>query len=112
MRENLKKWMKQTGALALAAVLVATTPCSMNVQAAKTKLVSTQMGANSAKEINEIHLDYSFGAPKFEVGANGYQVLLGDSMGINEVGMPDLPAKTVSILLPAGKTVKDVQLKK
>ena len=33
-------------------------------------------------------------------------------MGINEVGMPDLPAKTVSILLPAGKTVKDVQLKK
>lgn len=112
MRENLKKWMKQTGALALAAVMVATTPCSMNVQAAKTKLVSTQMGANSAKEINEIHLDYSFGAPKFEVGANGYQVLLGDSMGINEVGMPDLPAKTVSILLPAGKTVKDVQLKK
>lgn len=112
MRGRIQKWMKQTGSLVLAAVLVATTPCGITAQAAGTELKSTQFAEKLNNDTNQIHLDYSFGTPQFEVGANGYQVLLSDSMAINETGMPDLPAKTVSILLPAGKTVETVNVQK
>lgn len=112
MRGQFQKWMKQTGALVLASMLAAMTPCSIGAQASGLEMKSVQYAEKLTCDTEQIHLDYSFGVPEFEVGSNGYQILLDDSVAINEAGMPDLPAKTVSILLPKGKTVKSVKVKK
>lgn len=112
MRRSGKERIKQAGALLLAMMFAVSTPCSISTQAAKTKLKSAEFRTETTMNTNQIHLDYSFGAPQFEVGTNGYQILLDDAVAINEAGMPDLPSKTVSFLLPKGKTVKSVKVNK
>ncbi|MBR1691828.1 MAG: hypothetical protein IJ711_03515 [Lachnospiraceae bacterium] len=98
-----KPLFRRTAALLLAVSLVATSGAGTDVSAAKKK--------DSAKT-SKLHLEYSFGTPSFEAASYGYQVLLDDAAGLNEAGMPDLPSKTVSFLLPKGKTVKNVKVSK
>lgn len=73
--------------------------------------VLAKSAKKAAKEGTDgLHLQYSFGSPVFEAGAYGYQVLLDDAFSMNEAGMPDLPSKTVSVLIPKGKTIKNVNI--
>jgi len=105
--------IRKTVAFLLAAALLVNGSVSMDAQAAKDKL-GQGIGSTSVDivqpQVNNLHLEYSFGEPSFEAASYGYQVLLDDATGINALGMPDLPAKTVSFLLPKGKTVKSVKV--
>lgn len=93
----------QITAMLLAGMLVFSEAGSADVLAA---------GSKKNPDTEKLHLEYSFGTPKFETATYGYQVLLDHASGINDAGMPDLPARTVSILLPKGKTVQSVKVTK
>lgn len=64
-----------------------------------------------ATDNNIIELNYSFGSLCLSEGDNGKKVSIDGLSAYNQTGMPDLPSKTVKVLLPAGKKVKSIQVK-
>lgn len=107
-----KRMTKRVIAAAMAAVLVAAVPT--NVAFGATEIITKEHKAvleeGTQEDIRKLHLSYRFGKPEFVASDYGYQVLLDDAIALNAEGMPDLPAKTISILIPKGKTVKSVKV--
>lgn len=107
-----KNRMKRVIATAMVAVLLATIPSNvaLGAQVSSVKLEREVFKEVTEEETRKLHLSYKFGEPEFVVSDYGYQVLLDDATALNAEGMPDLPAKTISILIPQGKTVKSVKV--
>ena len=62
------------------------------------------------EDISEIELNYYFGNLQIAESKNGKRVDIEGLTKVNDVGMPNLPSKSISILIPSGKQVTKVEV--
>lgn len=61
-------------------------------------------------DVSEIELNYYFGNLQIEEGKNGKTVDIEGLTKVNDTGMPNLPSKSISVLIPHGKRVAKVEV--
>ena len=62
------------------------------------------------EDVSEIELNYYFGNLQIGEGKNGKSIDIEGLTKVNDVGMPNLPSKSISILIPSGKQVTKVNV--
>lgn len=62
------------------------------------------------EDVSEIELNYYFGNLQIGEGENGKSIDVEGLTKVNDVGMPNLPSKSISILIPSGKQVNKVEV--
>jgi len=75
-------------------------------------LASVLSGSFSVTEAAgyDLHLDFSFGEVCIDEGENGQIISVAGLEHFNDPGKPDIPSKSISVLIPADKDVKSVSV--
>ncbi|WP_167958320.1 C25 family cysteine peptidase [Anaerosporobacter faecicola] len=105
------KVLKQNGAkrfLASLLVIILAVSLMPNLSTKPNNVVAANKSAY--EDVTEIELNYYFGDLQFGEGEHGKTVDIDGLTKVNDEGMPNLPSKSISVLIPSGKQVAGVRI--